>query len=131
MARPARQRPRRLPAPDRGTRLLRRRRAAGHGLLLARDPRHRLAHRRPRPAAPDQVGDGGAAWLFDVLATGTPEAYREFAEDYYETAVGLDAVRHVFALRPLTEAVVTALNPGLSLADLAADLAETGYPTAN
>ncbi|MFJ5231090.1 hypothetical protein ACIQBJ_14495 [Kitasatospora sp. NPDC088391] len=81
------------------------------------------------PLPPGQVDDGSAGWLFDVLAAGTPEAYQEFAEDYYETTVDLDAVRHVFALRPLTEAVVTALNPEQSLAGLAADLAETGYPT--
>ncbi|MDK9498433.1 hypothetical protein QEZ40_003615 [Streptomyces katrae] len=72
----------------------------------------------------------GARDLFGVLAAGTPEAYREFAEDYHERPVDLDAVRHVFALRPLTEAVVAALNPEADFAGVAAAAARTGYPAA-
>ncbi|WAL70202.1 hypothetical protein OU787_01065 [Kitasatospora sp. YST-16] len=82
--------------------------------------------------APDPDGhedDGGAAWLFDVLLDGSPEAYRSFAEKYYEADVDLDAVRHVYALRPLTQEVVHALNPQLELAALAGDVAEIGYPS--
>ncbi|MGI5454852.1 hypothetical protein ACQEWB_17085 [Streptomyces sp. CA-249302] len=73
--------------------------------------------------------DGGSAeWLFDVLADGRPGAYQEFAEEYYERAVDIDAVRHVYALRPLTRGVVSALNPTADLAGLAEDIAEIGYP---
>ncbi|MEU6346968.1 hypothetical protein ABZ883_39180 [Streptomyces sp. NPDC046977] len=72
--------------------------------------------------------DGGAEWLFDVLADGRPEAYRRFAEDYYEVTVDIEAVRHVYALRPLTQGVVSALNPDARLADLAEDLRRIGYP---
>ncbi|GLW52200.1 hypothetical protein [Kitasatospora phosalacinea] len=79
----------------------------------------------PAPA-PD---DGGAARLFGVLLDGSPEAYRSFAEEYYEVDVALDAVRHVYALRPLTRQVVRALNPHLELAAPAGDVAEIGYPT--
>jgi hypothetical protein len=43
--------------------------------------------------------------------------------------VDLDAVRHVYALRPLTQAVVTALNADLSIEDLADDLATARYPS--
>ncbi|MFF5405784.1 hypothetical protein ACFY8K_22500 [Streptomyces misionensis] len=42
----------------------------------------------------------------------------------------LEAVRHVLSSRPLTEAVVRALNPEASLADLAQDIAEIGHPVA-
>jgi hypothetical protein len=70
----------------------------------------------------------GAGRLFAVLAEGTPEAYQRFAEDYYETAVDLDAVRAVFALSPLTDDLVIRLNPDLTVGDLAEDLAEIGYP---
>ncbi|QKW23425.1 hypothetical protein HUT16_33940 [Kitasatospora sp. NA04385] len=73
--------------------------------------------------------DGGAVRLFALLLDGAPEAYRGFAEEYYETEVDLDAVRHVYALRPLTREVVRALNPELDLADLAEDVAEIRYPT--
>jgi hypothetical protein len=40
------------------------------------------------------------------------------------------AVREVYALRPLTQELVTTLNGELSLADLAGDIAEIGYPAA-
>lgn len=79
----------------------------------------------PEPGAED---DGSAEWLFDVLVDGRPEAYKEFAEDYYEVDVDLDAVRHVYALRPLTQAVVSALNPDVALDDLDQELVQIGYP---
>ncbi|MEU8922368.1 hypothetical protein AB0D10_15740 [Kitasatospora sp. NPDC048545] len=42
----------------------------------------------------------------------------------------LGAVRDVYALRPLSRALVSSLNPELTLtlADLAGDIAEIGYP---
>ncbi|MFT9667037.1 hypothetical protein ACMZ5F_04045 [Streptomyces rhizosphaericola] len=66
--------------------------------------------------------------LFDLLADGTPESYKQWAEEYYETHIDLEAVRHVFSLRSLTPAVVTALNPEADLTDLAPDVEEIGYP---
>ena len=74
------------------------------------------------------VAADGANWLFDVVADGRPEAYLTFAEDYYERALDLDAVRHVYALMPLTEYVVTSLNPERRLTDLKEGIAEIGYP---
>ncbi|MEU7004847.1 hypothetical protein [Nonomuraea sp. NPDC046570] len=79
---------------------------------------------------PDGVSDpDGAAYLFARLVDPSPEAFRRFAEDYYEVPVDLDAVRDVYALRPLTQTVVTALNADLSLEDLADDLAAARYPS--
>ncbi|MFJ8623778.1 hypothetical protein ACIRD3_13160 [Kitasatospora sp. NPDC093550] len=72
--------------------------------------------------------DGSGEWLFEVLLDGRPEAYQQFAEEYYEVAVDLAAVRHVYALHPLTPHVVSLLNPELDLSDLAEDLAAIGYP---
>ena len=63
-----------------------------------------------------------------LLADGRPEAYLTFAEDYYEQALDLEAVRHVYALMPLTEYVVTSLNRQRRLADLTEGIAEIGYP---
>ncbi|MEV6768585.1 hypothetical protein AB0N05_08110 [Nocardia sp. NPDC051030] len=74
------------------------------------------------------AAEEGGAGLFELLVAGTPEAYREWAEDYYEVDVSLAAVQHVYALRPLTAEVVAELNPDLELADLEEDLAEIGYP---
>ncbi|MFD1541547.1 hypothetical protein [Nonomuraea guangzhouensis] len=78
---------------------------------------------------PDGVSDpDGAAGLFGRLVDPSPEAFRRFAEDYYEVPVDLDAVRHVYALRPLTQAVVTAPNADLAAKDLADALAAARYP---
>lgn len=70
----------------------------------------------------------GAQWMLALLTEGSPDAYRKFAEDYYEIPVDSAAVEHIFALRPLTLAVVAALNPDISICDLAADIAAIGYP---
>ncbi|MEV1045543.1 hypothetical protein [Streptomyces sp. NPDC049916] len=78
----------------------------------------------------DGEDSDGADWLFQLLVAGTPESYQEWAEDHFEVAVDLAAVRHVYALRPLTDEVVAALAPGRGLAELAADIEETGYPAA-
>ncbi|MGW6914333.1 hypothetical protein ACWGB8_10995 [Kitasatospora sp. NPDC054939] len=77
------------------------------------------------------AGEGdpdGATNLFALLVDPTPEAYRRFAEDYYEVSVDIDAVRRVYALEPLDEDLVSSLNEDVTLADLADDLAEIGYP---
>ncbi|WP_112241635.1 hypothetical protein [Kribbella monticola] len=74
------------------------------------------------------VEDDRAEDLFDLVMDSRPEAYLTFAEDYYERALDLEAVRHVYALMPLTEYVVTSLNPERRLADLAEEIAEIGYP---
>ncbi|MGW0334580.1 hypothetical protein ACWD0J_22380 [Streptomyces sp. NPDC003011] len=71
----------------------------------------------------------GAAYVFRLLVDRSPQAFQEFAEDYYDVPVPLAAVRHVFALRPLTDATVTALDPDVFLDALAKDIAEIGYPT--
>ncbi|GII84551.1 hypothetical protein Ssi03_25410 [Sphaerisporangium siamense] len=71
----------------------------------------------------------GAGHLFGLLVDPSPEAFQRFAEEYYEVPVDLDAVRHVYGLRPLTSAVVAALNADVSLEDLADDLAAARYPS--
>ncbi|GIE82237.1 hypothetical protein Aph02nite_81870 [Actinoplanes philippinensis] len=68
------------------------------------------------------------AWLFELLVEGTAEAYQEFAEDYYEEDVDVAAVAEVFALRPLTDALVRRLNPAVTVGYLADDIEEIGYP---
>ncbi|MFJ8197341.1 hypothetical protein [Streptomyces sp. NPDC096152] len=79
----------------------------------------------PREAAEDPDGSG---YLFQLLVDRSPEAFQRRAEDNHEVPVDLEAVRHVFSSRPLTEDVVRALNSEIVLADLAEDIAEIGYP---
>ncbi|BEL07035.1 hypothetical protein Q0Z83_052260 [Actinoplanes sichuanensis] len=68
------------------------------------------------------------SWVFEMLVDGTPEAYREFAEDYYEEDVDLEAVTAVFGLRPLTDELVRRLNPDVTVEYLDDDIAEIDYP---
>jgi hypothetical protein len=77
----------------------------------------------------DSAGDpDGSGYLFQLLTDRSAEAFRRFAEDYYQIPVELTAVRHVYALSPLTDQVISALNPSVTSADLAADLSRIGYP---
>ncbi len=77
--------------------------------------------RFPRAADPD-----GADWLFEQL-DGRPETYRSFAASYYEIDLGLDAVAAVYRHEPVSDALLSALNPKLSQSSLASDLDEIGY----
>jgi hypothetical protein len=70
----------------------------------------------------------GASRLFALLVDRSPEAFWRFAEDYREVRVDLEAVRDVYALRPLSQELVSSLNPEVTLSDLAKDIAEIGYP---
>jgi hypothetical protein len=76
----------------------------------------------------DEEDADGAEWLFELLLEGTAEAYVEFAAEYYEMAPSLDAVQHVYDLKPLTQEVVSMLNPAVQLEDLTEDIVQIGYP---
>ncbi|SER65598.1 hypothetical protein SAMN05216188_113247 [Lentzea xinjiangensis] len=80
-------------------------------------------------AFPDGEPDpDGADWLFALLTDRTPEAFREWAQDYYEKSLALEPVWHVYSGQPLTAEVVTALNPATTLAAVKDLVAEIGYP---
>jgi hypothetical protein len=78
-----------------------------------------------RRADPD-----GAVRLFDLLMDRSADAYARFAEDYYEISVDSAAVKAILDHEPLTGPLVATLNPGMTLDDLTADLAEIGCPPA-
>ncbi|WP_377266764.1 hypothetical protein [Peterkaempfera sp. SMS 1(5)a] len=81
---------------------------------------------------PSDIGDAdGAEWLFDVLVAGTADAYRKFAEEYYEVTLDVAAVQRVYDLELLSAEIVSALNPEIELADLTEDIAQIGYPALN
>ncbi len=93
----------------------------------AHDPGWSCGDVQMPPDEPDQFGDG-ADDLFALLSDGRPEAYQEYAQEYFGQEVDLWAVRKCYDLRPLTRAVVTVLNPELDLADLEPDRRQIGYP---
>ncbi|WP_255801070.1 hypothetical protein [Mycobacteroides abscessus] len=72
--------------------------------------------------------DGADQFLNEVLTNPNSLPYQRFARDYFEMQPAPAAVEHVFALRPLTEPVVRALNPGIGLDDIADDIDNIGYP---
>ncbi|MEU8075321.1 hypothetical protein AB0B31_07710 [Catellatospora citrea] len=76
----------------------------------------------------DDARDGSG--MLRILLDDVVDRYVEFAEDYYEIEVDPAIVAHVVAHRPLTDAVVQALNSDVTLAELRRDLAAIGYPMA-
>jgi hypothetical protein len=77
------------------------------------------------PKHPDPDGSG---WLLSYY-DGKSATYRKYAYEYFDANVPLKFVKAVYAHEPLTEEVVQAINPEVSLADLKADLKEIGYPS--
>lgn len=69
----------------------------------------------------------GSEFLLSPL-DGDPQTYRAFAAEYYERDVDLSAVEHIYQNRALTAEVVAQLNLEVSLAELAEDAREIGYP---
>jgi hypothetical protein len=51
-----------------------------------------------------------------------------FAADYYGADLGRAAAGHICALHPVTDQVVSALNPVVTLVELGDDIASIGYP---
>jgi hypothetical protein len=78
----------------------------------------------PRPERAE-LEDGSAEFL--ALLHEPAAAYLEFAEWYYERSLPLAFVEAIYRNEPLTEGAVKALNPDVSLADIAADAAEIGF----
>ncbi|GAA0582660.1 hypothetical protein GCM10010172_79750 [Paractinoplanes ferrugineus] len=77
---------------------------------------------------PPGTDPDGADHLFAILLDETPASYRRFAEDCYEVVVDPDVINDVFALTPLTDALVKRLNPAVSVRQLGADIDAIGYP---
>lgn len=69
--------------------------------------------------------DGSEELLF--ILDGKPETYHEFAEQYYERSVDLEAVKSIYEHQPLTTDVINRLNPEVSLESLRSELEEIGY----
>jgi hypothetical protein len=78
---------------------------------------------------PPEVDDpDGSEFLLSAL-DGRPETYQSYAGEYFEKEADVALVSHVYQHRPLTQEIVASLNPQLSLAELAGDLKEIGYPS--
>jgi hypothetical protein len=69
----------------------------------------------------------GSDWLFAQL-DGRSESYLLYASEYFGRQLPAEAVMAVLEHRPLTAALVHALNPQRSHHDMIADLNRIGYP---
>ncbi len=75
------------------------------------------------PAGDDPDGSQGLLSILDSRA----DTYRDFAEEYYEKEVDIEAVEHIYSHRPLTPAILNMLNADISMEELRADMEEIGY----
>jgi hypothetical protein len=75
------------------------------------------------PAGEDPDGSISLLYIFD----GEPATYQKWAERYYETTIALYAIEHIYRHELVTDDVIAALNPNISLQALAPDLAEISY----
>ncbi|GAA3255176.1 hypothetical protein ACFO1B_47910 [Dactylosporangium siamense] len=80
-----------------------------------------------RPASDVEVDPDGS-WLLDILFDDITEKYHQHAEEVYQVDVPRPAIDHVVALRPLTDAVIRALNPEASPAHVRAEAENLRYP---
>lgn len=87
------------------------------------------APRRLRSNTPiDELDDGAGEFLAHLI--GSAADYVVFALEYFEIEIELALVEHVFALKPLSDALIAGVSPERTLAALDEDLKEIGYPTA-
>jgi len=82
------------------------------------------------PAGLSWLEEDGSRDLLDIL-DGNPKTYHSFAEEYYERPVSFEVVQAIYEHKPLTEDLIAALNPGISLSDIVADAGEIGYPASS
>ena len=71
--------------------------------------------------------DDGSDEMLELLVAG-PSSYKEWAENYFEVPVALEAVSAIFSHQPLNDSVILALNPGAELDFTYAQALEIGYP---
>ena len=69
--------------------------------------------------------DGSARLL--KLLDGKPETYQQWAQSYFEVPVSLPVIIDIYQHQRITEQIIKALNPELSIDDLTDDLEEIGY----
>ncbi|MCM3785713.1 hypothetical protein M3231_22345 [Neobacillus mesonae] len=76
----------------------------------------------------EEEKDGGADFLLGYLED-TPEAYTEWATDYYtDQVISLDAVRRIFEAESIDERCIFDLNPQRNVQEVFDELESIGIP---
>ena len=81
----------------------------------------------PRAWEKEYADPDGSDWLFAQL-DGRSESYLRYASEYFQRQLPAEAVTAVIEHRPLTAALVSALNPKRSHQDVTEELYRIGYP---
>ncbi|MEQ1508332.1 MAG: hypothetical protein ABMB14_39240, partial [Myxococcota bacterium] len=89
----------------------------------------RGAHAIPEPSDGTEDDPDGSARLLAILVD-DPIAWKHHADGYHELDVPLGPVARVYRDEPLTPELVAAIAPEATLAALADDLDEIGWPIA-
>lgn len=79
----------------------------------------------PDPAYAE-VSDGSLEFL--SLLYEPASAYQEFASWYYEFEIPFEVIEKIYSHHPITESIITALNPELQMALVKEFAMEIGYP---
>jgi len=77
--------------------------------------------------APDAPPEDGSAWLLELLS-GEPQAYVEFASEYFEAELSLPDVRAVYEHAPMSPALAARLCSDSDYEAVRAAAREIGYP---
>ncbi|WKZ30681.1 MAG: hypothetical protein QY318_02430 [Candidatus Dojkabacteria bacterium] len=70
---------------------------------------------------------GGVDERILKILDGRPEAYKQWADGYYEKNLNLDTIRAIYDHAELTDDLIHSLNPDLSRKAITEELAEIGY----
>jgi hypothetical protein len=92
--------------------------------LWRRNDQPSWSHSQGLSLGPDS---DGSEYLLSLL-DGDSENYRAWAASYYERDVSIEAVTAIYRHQPLTEDLISLLNPEQKVASLADDIAKIGYP---
>lgn len=69
----------------------------------------------------------GSNEILSLLVSG-PSGYKEWAEDYYECLLSMEAVVPIFNHQPLSNSLILSLNSSADVASVYADATEIAYP---
>ncbi len=69
----------------------------------------------------------GSEWMLSILGEG-PESYRQYAREYFELEVNLDAVSRIYRHEPLSAALLSEFPSTRDYESILVDAEEIGYP---
>jgi hypothetical protein len=78
-------------------------------------------------AYPSANDPDGSSWMLSYYMGG-PQTYRDFAEQYYEVDIPVEAIARVYKHEPLSPALIQALGSQRRYDQLVIEAAAIGYP---